>query len=196
MGLVNWLKHHWWWLSVPAGLALERLLAAVSDVSLLGGVWVRVIDAGTSLAGWLVTDVAFPVWLALSLLVIATTVIVYLRHQRSRLASVTAELEKLKNPEAVTLDAIEERVLFWATKIYDAHSTGEGPIPAFVASISGISLTTVEAALDVLKQKGLVRLKKFKSAPIDLTPEGRAYMAKKDVISRFAAFHFTAKAPG
>ncbi|MNO90639.1 hypothetical protein D3C76_821640 [compost metagenome] len=133
---------------------------------------------------------ALRVWTMLAALAVVTIAIAYLLYQRSRLASLSTELEALKNPPPPQLDSTDERVLFWVRKLYDSTSTGVGPTPAIVASASDIPLMTVEAALDVLKQNELVRLKKFKADPIDLTSKGRKYLEKPDVMSRYGAFEF------
>lgn len=142
------------------------------------------------LTGWLSTKVVLPVWTMLPAMAIVSVTIAYLRYQRSRVACLSTELQALKNPPLPELDSTEERVLFWVKKLYDSISTGVGPTPANVASVSQIPLTTVEAALGALKQTGLVRLKKLKSDPIDLTPKGWSYFAKKDVKSRYGHFEF------
>ncbi|MCE4069664.1 MULTISPECIES: hypothetical protein [Pseudomonas] len=149
----------------------------------------------TSLTGWLSVGVILPIWSMLAALALAIPLCFYQHRKRADLAasliSVKAELDELKNPTTYILDTSQEQVLFWATLIYDGNARGEGPTPQDIASISGSSLTIVETALDVLKQKGVVRLKRLRSAPIDLTAEGRAYLAREDVISRFAAFRAT-----
>ncbi|CRL48352.1 hypothetical protein [Pseudomonas sp. URMO17WK12:I11] len=145
------------------------------------------------LTGWLSTEVVFSVWAVLPVLAVVAITVAYLLSQRTRLKTLSAELELLRNPPRPTipqLDSTDERVLFWVKHIYDSRATGMGPTPANVASASEITLTTVETALDVLKKSGLVRLQKLKSAPIDLTSDARGYLKKPDVMSRYGAFEF------
>jgi hypothetical protein len=143
------------------------------------------------LTGWLSAELALPIWVILPAIALAVLSVVKLWRQRTCLKSLSAELELLKNPPCSAipqLDSTDERVLFWATHIYDSSSTGMGPTPGVIASAASIRLTAVETALDVLKQSGLVRLKKLKNAPIDLTPEGRLYLKRPDISTRYSAF--------
>ncbi|MNX78291.1 hypothetical protein D3C86_1098720 [compost metagenome] len=142
------------------------------------------------LTGWLSTEVVLPAWTMLAALAAASIAIAYLLYQRSRLAYLAIELDALKNPPLAELDSSDERVLFWVRKIYDSKSTGVGPTPAVIASVSDIPLMTVETVLDVLKRSGLVQLKRLKSDPVDLTSKGRLYFAKPDVLSRYGKFEF------
>lgn len=149
-----------------------------------------IVSTYVKLTGWLSTEVAVPIWKMLPALAVLTIAIACLLYQRSRLASLSTELDALKNPPLPELDSSDERVLFWVRKIYDSKSTGVGPTPAVIASVSDIPLMTVETVLDVLKRSGLVRLKKLKSDPIDLTTKGRLYFTKRDVVSRYGQFEF------
>lgn len=141
---------------------------------------------------WLASGVTVPIWSLLLALILFALAVAYIVHLRSELVSVKAEHEALKNPTAITLDSFEERVLFWATKIYDSRSTGEGPTPADIADIADMTLTDVEAALDVLKQKGVVVKKKFKNEPIALTAAGRDYLRQQEARRRFVVFSLNA----
>lgn len=138
--------------------------------------------------GWLSISVTLPVWLLLPALALAAWIARLAFRQRSTLIQLTQELDKLKNPTVVDLDATDERVLFWIKKIYDSTSTGLGPTPADVAKAAEMPLSNVEAAVDVLKRVRLIRLKKFKSDPLDLTAEGRAYFNAQGVQERFDSF--------
>ena len=145
------------------------------------------------LTGWIFAELPLPVWAILPAIALGVLSVIKLRRQRICLRSLSAELELLRNPPRPTLpqlDSTDERVLFWVKHIYDSRSTGMGPTPADVAKASEITLTTVEAALDVLKKSGFVRLQKLRSAPIDLTSDARTYLRKPDVMSRYGAFEF------
>ena len=151
-----------------------------------------IVSTYVKLTGWLSREVVVPIWKMLPALAVLTIAIACLLYQRSRLASLSTELEALKNPPLPELASSDERVLFWVRKIYDSKSTGVGPTPAHIASVSDIPLITVETVLDVLKRSGLVQLKKLKSDPIDLTSKGRSYLEKPDVMSRYGKFEFNA----
>ena len=143
--------------------------------------------------GWILAELPLPVWAILPALILGVLSVIKLRRQRTCLKSLSTELELLRNPPRPALpqlDSTDERVLFWIKHIYDSRSTGVGPTPAHVASASEIPLTTVETVLDHLKQSGLVRLQKLKSAPIDLSPDARSYLRKPDVMARYSSFEF------
>jgi len=195
MGAVDWMKHHSWWLSIPAGLAFERLLAYLTSIDLLGSAWQLLGTAGQHLAAYLRADLTFPAWALIALVVPLLLIISWLYRERSQLsqslAAATTELEALKQPkppEPINLSSVQETVLFWAVVIYNIQQTGAGTPLSDIASLSGLPLTTIEAALDVLKSQGVVKMKKYKLDPVDLTPEGRAYMGRKEVSLRYDRF--------
>lgn len=128
--------------------------------------------------GWLSAEISAPLWVSL----LVTTLVLLLGFRCLRLST---QLKTLKNPTLPALDSLQERVLFWVIRIYDSVSTGVGPTPAYVAQKSNIPLSEVEAALDALKEKQLVKKKKMKSDPIDLTPQGRAYVSQPGIKARF-----------
>ena len=181
MGFVDWIKHHWWWLAVFVAIAFERLLAALTSLDLISKLW-----------GWLILPMplSLPIGLALFVPIASLLAVTALGLKCFRFRS---QLEALKNPASPELDSLQERVLFWIVKIYDSNSTGVGPTPAKVAETSGIQLSDVEAALDVLKQCQIVRRKKYKSNPIDLTAQGRTYVTQPGNKSRFALFHINSR---
>jgi hypothetical protein len=143
------------------------------------------------LTGWLSAELAIPVWVILPAIALGSLSVIKLRRQRTCLKSLSAELELIRNPPRSALpqlDSTDERVLFWV-KYIDSRLTGMGPTPTDVASASELTLTTVETALDVLKQSGLVRLKKL-NAPIDLTSDAHTYLKMRGVLSRYGAFEY------
>lgn len=192
MGVVDWMKHHSWWLSIPAGLAFERLLAYFTSFDVLG-------TASQIVGPLLRTSLTLPVWALVAVVVPMLLIISWLYRKRSQLsqslAVATTELEALKQPKPpapITLSSVEETVLFWAVFLYNTKQTGAGVPPVLLSEASKLPLTTVEAALDELKQQGAVRLKKFKHDPVDLTPEGRTYMRRQTVAPRYEQFEVLA----
>lgn len=158
-------------------------------------------DELTGVAGWLLGSyfqvtawlsfaITMPAWSLLPVVALAALAVRLLLRQRSQLVQLSEKLETLQNPGLVDLDSTDERVLFWVRKIYDSNSTGTGPTPIVVAKAADMPLTTVEAALDVLKTCGLIRLQRLRSHPLDLTAEGRRYLARPDVLSRYGIFEF------
>lgn len=139
-------------------------------------------------SGWLSVALTLPVWLLLPISTLAVGAVYLLLRQRSQLIGLSQELDKLKKPAVVELDSTDERVLFWVRKIYDGSSTGLGPAPAIVAHLADMPLSSVEASVDVLKQAGLIRFKKLKSDPLDLTSQGREYFKPLEVRSRYDTF--------
>lgn len=192
MGVVDWMKHHSWWLSIPAGLAFERLLSYLTSVDLLGTFWKTTGPA-------LRADLTLPVWALAAVVAPLLMVISWLYRKRSQLSQsltvTTTELETLKQPKTpapICLSSDEETVLFWAVFLYNTKQTGAGVPPVLLSEASKLPLTTVEAALDGLKQQGAVRLKKLKHDPVDLTPEGRTYMGRQTVATRYEQFEVLA----
>lgn len=145
-------------------------------------------EAYLQIVAWLSFVVAFPAWSLIPVFALAACTMCLLLRQRSRLAMLSKELDALKNPVAVELSSLEERVLFWIKKIYDKTSTGEGPTPVDVATAAEMTLSNVEGIVDTLKGAELVRLKKFKSDPLDLTSKGREYFKSLAVLERYDAF--------
>lgn len=144
--------------------------------------------AYVQVSDWLSATLTIPVWLMLPILALAAGVAYLLLRQRSQLSDVSQELDKLKSPGFVALDSTDERVLFWVKRLYDRSSSGMGPTPAAVADSADMPLSNVEASVDVLKQADLLKLKKLKSDPLDLTSKGRGYFKPSDVQSRYAIF--------
>ncbi|MBI6888359.1 hypothetical protein [Pseudomonas putida] len=156
----------------------------------LTGVAGWLLNSYLQVTAWLSAPVTMPAWSLLAVVALAALAVRFLVRQRSQLAHLSEKLETLKNPGLVDLDSTEERVLFWVRNIYDSSSTGTGPTPLIVAKVADMPLTTVEAALDVLKSCGLIRLQRLRSHPLDLTAEGRRYLARPDVLSRYGQFQF------
>lgn len=144
-------------------------------------VYVQVLD-------WLSLAATIPVWLMLPIFALAVASVYLLVRQRTQLSKLSKELDELKSPSMADLDSSDERVLFWVKLIYDNTSTGLGPTPAIVAEAAKMPLSNVEASVDVLKQAGLIRLKKLKSDPLDLTAKGRDYFRSLEVLSRYDSF--------
>lgn len=146
------------------------------------------LRAYVQVSDWLSVALTIPVWLMLPIFALAVGVAYLLLRQRSQLLDLSQELDKLKNPVVVDLNHSDERVLFWVKKLYDRTSTGLGPSPTDVAKAADIQLSDVEASVDVLKQAGLIRFKKLKIDPLDLTPKGREYFKPLEVLSRYDTF--------
>jgi hypothetical protein len=187
MGVVDWMKHHWWWISIPATLALERLLAYLTSIDLLGAFWKT---AGPALR----VDLTLPVWALAAVVAPLLMAISWLYRKRSQLsqslAVATTELEALKQPKPpapITLSSVQEKVLFWTVVIYDVQK-GAGAIPMLLANVTNYPLTVVETALDALVQKGLVKTRGVNLAPVELTPEGRSYIGSEAVFPRYTQF--------
>ncbi|WP_342243227.1 hypothetical protein [Pseudomonas sp. OTU5201] len=122
---------------------------------------------------WLSADVTVPVWSLIPVLTLVVLAAAYLFRQLS-------ERGALNDPE--------ERVLFWATDLHNSRVKSQGPTPTDIANVADLPLTEVEASLDVLKRKGFVLKKRYKSDPISITANGRDYLRQQDVMSRHAAF--------
>lgn len=138
--------------------------------------------------GWLSTKFTVPAWALLLLLALGVGAIRLILRQRSQLTDLSKALDAAATPLTPELDSIDERVLFWVRHIYDSSSTGLGPTPAIVAHLADMPLSSVEASVDALKQAGLIRLKKLKRDPLDLTPQGREYFKSLEVRSRYDTF--------
>lgn len=147
--------------------------------------------SGVRIISWLSLELPVPVWVTLPLFLVSGGAAYLLLRQRTHIAALSQELNRLKHPAAVELSSTEERVLFWVKKFYDRTSTGYGPTPADIAKVADMPLSSVEAVMDVLKQARLVRLKKLKSDPLDLTAEGRAYFKPLEVRERYDAFEIS-----
>lgn len=194
MGVVDWMKHHWWWLSIPTTLALERLLADLTSINLLGPVWQMLGTTSQHLVAYLCADLTLPAWALIALIVPLLLIISWLQRERSQLGqslgATTTELEALKQPrppEPISLSSVEETVFFWAVLIYDTQE-GVGATPRLLVKVSEYPLTSVEAALDALQQKGIVKPRAVNFAPVELTPEGRTYIGSETVSLRYARF--------
>lgn len=146
------------------------------------------LRSGVQVISWLSVELSVPVWFILPLISVSGGIAYLLLRQRLQLAVLSQELNKLTNSAVVDLSSTEERVLFWVKKIYDSTSTGLGPTPADVAKATEMPLSSVEAAVDVLKRASLIRLKKLRSDPLDLTAAGRAYFNALEVQERYDTF--------
>lgn len=189
---------------VIAGIAaLGTFLGAINSIAEFVGLgwfdgadgWIASIYS--QLTGWLAFQVSLPIWVLLPVLAAVVFITIQLRIDRSKLAQslavVMAEREELKQPKPISLSPAQEKVLFWAVVIYNVKETGEGAPLSDIAALSELPLLTIEAALDALKSQGLVKLKKYKLDPVELTPEGRAYMGREEVYLRYDRF---ANTPG
>lgn len=182
-------------------VAIGTFLGAINSIAEFVGLgWFDGADGWIAntynrLTGWLAFQISLPVWALLPALAVVVYITIRLRIDRTQmsqsLALATTELEALKQPkplEPITLSSVQESVLFWAVLLYDTQHPGANPIPRLLAEVSGQTLTTVEAALDALVQKGVVKMRLLKFAPVELTPEGRTYIGSEIVSPRYESF--------
>lgn len=192
MGAVDWMKHHSWWLSIPAGLALERLLAYLTSVDLLGSVWQTLGTTGQYLIAYLRADPALPVWALIVLVAPLLLIISWLYRERSQLtqslASVTVELEELKQPKTLAapiLNADQRRVL----QAISAEIEKQRGFPSFadLRKETGFTHLVTEGALDVLEGKGFMQWAwgRLDIKRATLTPAGRAYLLSPEISSEY-----------
>lgn len=192
MGAVDWMKHHSWWLSVPAGLALERLLAYLTSFDLLGSVWQMLGTTGQHLMPYLRAEYALPIWALIVLVTPLLLIVSWLYRERSQLtqslASVTVELEELKQPKTLAapiLNADQIRVL----QAISAEIEKQKGFPSLAAlrKETGFSHLVTEGALDALLIKGFMQWTwdRLNVKCATLTPAGRAYLLSPEISSEY-----------
>ncbi|MEK1942455.1 MAG: hypothetical protein AAAB16_18965 [Pseudomonas sp.] len=146
----------------------------------------------SALTDWLTVAVPIPLWVLVPTAVLAMAWMVFLRKEiseaRSQSEQLKGEIESLRNPEEPSPDSTQERVLFWAVLLYDMKTSGEGAPPSQISEKADIELTIVEAALDELKNQGLVQRKKYREEPVTLTQKGRKFISQGEPLRRYSSF--------
>lgn len=182
-------------------IALGTFLGAINSIvefkelGWLDGADGFIANTCRQLLGWLAIQVSVPIWLLLPVLAFVVFITLRLSSDRSKLsqslAEVSTELEVSKQPkppESITLSPDQESVLFWVVLIYNTRQTGAGVAPALLSGASELPLTTIDAALNALEQKGVVKTRAAKLAPVELTPEGLTYLQREAARLRYEQF--------
>lgn len=185
MGVVDRMKHHWWWLSIPATLALERLLAYFTSFNLLGKFWQTVGPA-------LRVDLTFPTWALIVLVAPLLLIIAWLYRARLQLrqslASVVRELEELHNPPQFSLDALPQQIMFWLAALQERAAAGRSFYARDLMVWVKLPLLEIETALDSLNKRGLLAHFRNTHSSLHFSEKGREYFFHESVKSSYADF--------